>query len=96
VALPSAVQDLVLAVDGVALSAAVLEEFLALGGRDECHVFDSYVGRTRSGPFASNTGRAAAARRRTQFIDAAAAGIEIATAVTAALRWRGQCASMLQ
>jgi hypothetical protein len=28
------------------LGAAVLEEFLALGGSDECHVFDSCVGRT--------------------------------------------------
>jgi hypothetical protein len=37
------VQHLVLSADGVALRAAVLEEFLALGGSDECHVFDSCV-----------------------------------------------------
>jgi len=35
------VEYLVLAVDRVALSASVIEEFLALGGSDECHVFDS-------------------------------------------------------
>jgi hypothetical protein len=44
------VQDLVLAVDGIALGPAVLEEFLALGGGDECHGFDSCVGRTAPGP----------------------------------------------
>ena len=33
-----------MAIDGVALRASVLEEFLALGGSDECHVFDSCVG----------------------------------------------------
>jgi len=33
-----------LSVDGVALCASVLEEFLALGGSDECHVFDSCLG----------------------------------------------------
>jgi hypothetical protein len=38
------VEGLVLALDGVALSASVLEEFLALGGGDDCHVFDSCVG----------------------------------------------------
>jgi hypothetical protein len=50
------VEDLVLAVDRGALSAPVLEEFLALGGSDNCHVFDSCVGRTRSGPFTCEHG----------------------------------------
>ena len=56
------VQSLVLAVDGVALRAAVLEEFLALSCTDECHVFDSCVsgtGAVRSPPTRTAPGRAA-------------------------------------
>jgi thiamine monophosphate synthase len=34
---------------------------------------------------------AISARRRTQLIEAGAAGIEVSTAVTAARRWRGRC-----
>jgi hypothetical protein len=64
------VEDLVLSVDGVALGASVRETFLALGGADECHVFDSSVGRTPAVRTPANTDRAGAARDRTQLINA--------------------------
>jgi hypothetical protein len=51
------VDGLILAVDGGALGAAVLEEFLALGGRDETHGFNSCLG-DPSGSFAAQTDRA--------------------------------------
>jgi len=50
---------MILRVDGVALGASVLDEFLALAGREEMSVTCSAFGWVdRSGPFASNTDRA--------------------------------------
>jgi hypothetical protein len=80
-----------LTVDGVAVCSSVLEEFLALGGSDECHVFDSCAcgpqrpvrQRTRTAPGPRDGER--------ELIEAGVAGIEVATSVTAALGWRGGC-----
>jgi hypothetical protein len=85
------VEDLILTVDGVALRASVLEEFLALGGSDEGHVFDSCVGRTPA--VRSPRTRTAPGPRGVEhkLIEAGAAEIEKAADVTAALRWRGGC-----
>jgi hypothetical protein len=83
------VDRLVLAVYRGALGASVLEEFLALGGSDELHVFDSCLG----GPQRSvreQTDRAGSARSRTQIVNARSERIEAAPAVTAALCWRGR------
>jgi hypothetical protein len=44
-----------------------------------------------SGPFTEQTDRAGSARSRTQLINPRSTRIDAAPAVTAALRWRGQC-----
>ena len=84
------VDGLVLAVDGGALGAAILEEFLALGGDDQLHVFDSGLG----GPQRS-VHPADGPRRGPPGVERSSSvpdqkGIEAAPAVTAALRWRGR------
>jgi hypothetical protein len=58
-----------LLVEGGALSAAVVEEFLALGGSDELHG-SIPVWADPSGPFTESTDRAGSARNRMQFINA--------------------------
>jgi hypothetical protein len=56
-------------VEGGALGAAVLEEFLALGGSDELHG-SIPVWADPSGPFTEQTDRAGSARNRMQLINA--------------------------
>ena len=63
------VEALVLAVDGGALGASVLGEFLALGRSDECHGFDSLFGRTPA-VRSPNHGLLGSAPGRTQLINA--------------------------
>src|ERR1039457_2639996 len=78
-------------VEGSALGATVLEEYLALGGGDQLHVFNSGLGGPqRSVHPADGPRRGPPGVERSSSMPGSGRS-EKAAPVTAALRWRGRC-----